>query len=99
MELAIVVFLAGFIYGFVNPGRESKIRLLKNSIIAGFVLGFVIALVFIIFTIPAGYFIPVIPIFGGILGFFAGILIAFFFGIVFMIGAFAGDVLESLLKR
>ncbi|MBE8540127.1 hypothetical protein [Geoglobus acetivorans] len=99
MNLTFLVFLIGFVYGFVNPGRENKLRLLRNSLAVGFVFGVLIALLFFVFTLPAGLFVPFIPLLGGLAGIVAGVFIALYFGLVFIIGTFIGDVLESLLKR
>ncbi|WP_457591410.1 hypothetical protein [Geoglobus sp.] len=99
MSLTFFVFLAGLIYGFVSPGREDRLRLLRNSIIVGFVLGLLISIAFLMFTLPFGIFVPFLPIFGTFTGAALGVFVALYFGVVFIAGTFVGDLLESLLKR
>jgi len=99
MSLTFIVFLLGLVYGFANPGREDRLRLIRNSLIVGLVFGALIALAFFIFTIPAAFAMPVLPLLGGVAGILAGIFAALYFGVVFAVGTIIGDMLESLIKR
>ncbi len=99
MSLTFLIFVAGLIYGIVNPGKEDKLGLIKKAIIVGVVITLISTLLFLIFTAPAWIFVPFIPVFGGIVGVFAGVFIGLYFGIVFVVGVFVGDLIESAIRR
>ncbi len=99
MNLTLLVFIVGLIYGIINPGKEDKLNLLKKSIMIGVVIALLITALFFLFTAPVWIAVPFIPIFGGIVGIFAGVFVGLYFGIVFVVGAFIGDLIESVIRK
>ena len=93
MMLVLLDLIIGIVFGFVHKGKEDYGGLLRNSAISGLVIG-------IIFILLSAFFFPdqasLIGGFTGILGIFVLIIL---YVIIFIIGAFIGDVFESKLKR
>lgn len=91
-NLPLVFFILGVIYGFLHPGKENRIGMLKKTLGIGFLLG-------LIFGLLIAIFLP------GILSLFAvGMSVVTFtmlvltIAIPFIIGTIFGDLIESLLK-
>jgi hypothetical protein len=93
MFLEILNLILGIVFGFIHRGKEDYYLLLKNGVIVGLVLG-------IIFVLAARYVVP-----GGMsidIGFMGtpGIFIEIFlFVVVFIIGAFIGDKIETVIRK
>jgi len=91
--LEILNLILGIAFGFFHKGKEDYYLLLKNGVVVGLVLG-------IIFVLAAKYVIPGSKSidFGslGTPGFFLEI---FLFLVIFIIGAFIGDKLETMLQK
>lgn len=85
-----VVLLIGLVYGYVNPGKEHKMKLLKKGLKIGLVLGIIISL--LNFFIGGGILSAPITTIGTI------IAIAYL-TIFFIIGAWVGDILELKFKK
>ncbi len=93
MLLEILNLILGIAFGFFHKGKEDYYSLLKNGVIVGLVLG-------IIFVVAAKNLVP-----GGMsidIGFLGtpGIFIEiFFFLVIFILGAFVGDRIESIRNK
>ena len=93
MLLEILNLILGIVFGFFHKGKEDYYSLLKNGVIVGLVLG-------IIFVVAAKNLVP-----GGMsidIGFLGtpGIFIEIFlFLVIFILGAFIGDKIESIRKK
>jgi len=93
MLFELLNLVLGVLFGFFHRGKEDYGALLRNGVIAGFVLG----LVFVLaarFLVPGGMSIDVG--FLGVAGIFIEILL---FLIIFIVGAFIGDRIEGLVTR
>lgn len=90
VSIDILALVIGAIYGYISPGKEDKMALLKKGLMVGVVLGVILAVV----NLLAG---------GGLLlagGTIIGSVIAIvYLTIFFIIGAFIGDFLEGKLKK
>ena len=93
MMLELLDLIIGIVFGFVHKGKEDYTGLLRNSAISGLVMG-------IIFVLLSALFFPektsIIGGFTGILGIFVLIIV---YVIIFILGAFIGDIIESRLKK
>ena len=93
MWFELLNLILGIAFGFFHKGKEDYYSLLKNGVIVGVVLGiiFVFAVLYIFHSdmiIDVGSF--------GAPGFFIAIVL---FLVIFIIGAFIGDKIESLMKK
>jgi uncharacterized protein YacL len=92
IDVAIAIFL-GIIYGYVKPGREDRIGLLKKGLVIGLIIGVIIGLL--------SAFLVSHALFSGLAFIGAGfitVFVVFLFTIFFLIGTFIGDFLEHALK-
>jgi cation transporter-like permease len=83
-----LAFLVGIAYGFVKPGRQDKMQILKTGLLVGIALAIVFALIGAAVSFnPLGY--------GGtgLVGTFIAFVIM---TVVFIIGVVIGDWLEGL---
>ncbi|MBU2617299.1 MAG: hypothetical protein KKI07_01295 [Euryarchaeota archaeon] len=88
--LELLVGIAGLIYGYVKPGKEDKMALLKKGLVIGLALGVIFSLL--------GLFAGAGLLFA--VGTVAGVLIAvIYLTIIFIIGTLIGDWLEIKLKK
>lgn len=93
MFLEILNLILGIVFGFFHHGKEDYYLLLKNGVVVGLVLG-------IIFVLAARNIVP-----GGMsidIGFLGvpGIFIEIFlFVVIFILGAFIGDKIETMIKK
>ena len=93
MFLEILNLILGIAFGFFHHGKEDYYLLFKNGVVVGLVLG-------IIFVLAARNIVP-----GGMsidIGFLGtpGIFIEIFlFVIIFILGAFIGDKIETIIKK
>ena len=91
VSIEIIAFVIGVVYGFVNPGKEDRINILKKALIIGIVVGLLVGLVIAVFVPIVGILVAGV----GALGF---ALVALYFTIFFVIGTFVGDALERVRK-
>lgn len=90
MVLELLVGIAGLIYGYVKPGKEDKMSLLKKGSMIGLALGVIFSLLGLF--AGAGLLLAV--------GTVVDVLIAvIYLTIIFIIGTFIGDWLEIKLKK
>jgi Mg/Co/Ni transporter MgtE len=90
VTLDVIALLAGVVYGYINPGKEDKSKILKKGLRYGLIFGVALAVLNLLLG-------------GGLLlagGTVIGIVIAVvYLTIFFIIGAFVGDLLEGVLKK
>ena len=93
MWFELLNLILGIAFGFIHKGKEDYYSLLKNGVIVGLVLG-------IIFVLAAKYLVHGgMSIDTGFLG-APGIFIEIFlFLVIFILGAFMGDTIETLVKK
>jgi Mg/Co/Ni transporter MgtE len=89
MVLDLLVFIAGIAYGYINPGKESRGKLLKKGLRIGIVLGAFLAILNLLI--------------GGIMA-FGATLIGTVVGIalltvIFVGGTIVGDWFEERFKK
>jgi len=90
MVLELLVGIAGLIYGYVKPGKEDKMALLKKGSMIGLALGVIFSLLSLF--LGAGLLFAITTI--------VGVLISvIYLTIIFIIGTFIGDWLEIKLKK
>jgi cation transporter-like permease len=97
MWFEILVLLVGLVYGYMKPGKEDRMALLKK----GAIYGIIIAIVFGVIAFVAGTYLGSVA--GGLV-LFAGSVIGIFISVVilviiFLVGTFIGDFLESKFKK
>ena len=93
MLLELLNFIIGIAFGFFHRGKEDYTGILRNGAIAGIILGIVFVLVSL-YLVPGSMSIDFR--FLGVFGIFIDIIL---FVIIFMLGAFTGDKLETILKK
>ena len=81
----LIALLVGALYGYTSPGRQDKWALLWK----GAILGIVLAVVFAVIGASSGY--DALG-FGGGFGLFFTVLVL---TVLFVVGAWVGDMLES----
>jgi CDP-diglyceride synthetase len=86
----LLIFLVGLLYGWMTPGQQDKGRLLWN----GFLMGIVIALALSLLGAALGS--QPLPLGEGIVGIVLTVLIL---TVVFVAGAWLGDVIEGAVNR
>ncbi len=91
MLLPTLFFILGVVYGYLHPGKENRIGMLKKAIGIGVLLG-------IVFGFVAMFLLP------GILGVFvmgvsviAFVIAVLMVAIPFIVGTIFGDLLEHIL--
>lgn len=82
-----LAFLVGIAYGYMKPGRQDKTDILKTGIIVGIVVALVFALL--------GWAFRYDPLGFGTTGIVGTIVSFVVLTVVFIIGVFIGDWLES----
>jgi len=85
----LLIFLVGIVYGWLSPGRQDKGRLFKNGLLIGVVLALVLALL--------GWMGNTNPI--GLTGVFGIILAVVVMTLLFILGAWIGDLIEGGTRR
>jgi hypothetical protein len=89
VAIDVIALVIGVIYGYISPGKEDKMGLLKK----GIMYGIIIAVILAVLNLITG---------GGLLmsgaGAVATVIAVVYLTIFFIIGAFIGDFLESKLK-
>ena len=89
MALDLIAFIAGIVYGYINPGKEAKGKLLKK----GLKIGVIIGIVFAVLNLFVGGFLT----FGATL--IGSIIGIGFLTILFIAGTIIGDWLEVRIKK
>ncbi|AGK60184.1 hypothetical protein Asulf_00149 [Archaeoglobus sulfaticallidus PM70-1] len=87
MSIELLALLLGMIYGYINPGREDRINILKKAVIFGIVVGIILGLLVGIIFPPAGILVAG----AGMVGF---TIITLYFAVFFVVGTIIGDFLE-----
>lgn len=85
--------IIGIGFGFFHRGKEDFMGILRNGAIAGLVLGIAFVLISRVFILGGLSLGP------GFLGIFDIFIVIIIYVIVFIVGAFIGDRLESFLKK
>jgi protein-S-isoprenylcysteine O-methyltransferase Ste14 len=97
MWFELLVLIIGLIYGYVKPGKEDRMALLKKGIIIGIILGVVFGLIgFFAGSYLAGVGGGLVLFAAGAIGIFISVVILV---ILFIIGTFIGDFLETKFKK
>ncbi len=86
----LLLFLIGLIYGWVTPGRSQGGRLLMNGLWIGLILGLVLALIGAMYNAP--------PLYAGA-GILAVVINVFILTLLFVLGAWIGDLIEGGRQR
>lgn len=86
----LLILLGGLLYGWMTPGRQDKGRLLWN----GFLLGIVVALLLALLGAAIGA--RPLPFGAGLVGVVLTVLVL---TIVFVVGAWLGDLVEGAVHR
>ena len=93
MWFEILILVIGIAYGFLHKGKEDKWGLLKIGAVIGIVLGIIFGAL-AIFLAPGAISLGIGMI--GALGIFIAIILL---AIIFIVGVFIGDFLESHLRK
>ncbi len=89
MSFDLLVFIVGVIYGYISPGKEDKMKLLKKGLKIGVITGIIFGLL--------GFFMGGFLFFGAtLIGF---IIVIAIYTIIFIAGTIIGDFLESKIKK
>jgi hypothetical protein len=95
-ELEILTIGVGVIYGYLKPGKEDRVALLKNGFLIGIVLGLVVA-VFGMLVDSRVLSHSGVAVMIGLVGMFVFIL-AVILAVLFILGTLIGDWLEEKSK-
>jgi hypothetical protein len=85
-----LIFVIGIIYGWAMPGRENKARLLWNGLWLGLILGIVFAVLGVVVGASA------LSLGGDFVAIFLTVLIL---TLLFILGAWVGDLIEGGMRR
>src|SRR5688500_4157622 len=85
----IIAFLFGFLYGWISPGRQSKMALFVN----GLWIGAIVALVLFFIGLAVGA--PALGFGGGVAMFIEIVILT----LLFILGAWLGDLVEGGMRR
>ncbi len=89
MWLELLTLLLGVGYGYINPGKEDRIKLLKKGLLIGLILGIIFGVIGSLFG--GLLFLLVSPI--------LWIIAIGWLAILFVIGTYVGDWLEVKFKK
>lgn len=91
MYIELVIIGAGMVYGFLKPGKENRILLLKR----GLLIGIILAAILIVLGMSMGGYMMLAE--SGIVGavIFLEVMIMVVF---FIIGTLIGDFLENKIR-
>ena len=95
-ELELLTIGVGVIYGYLKPGREDRVALLKNGLIIGIVLGIVV-LVFGMLVDSRILSYSGVGMMIGLVGMFVFIMVVIL-AVLFILGTFIGDWVEEKMK-
>jgi hypothetical protein len=85
----LIAFLLGLLYGWISPGRQDKSRLLLN----GIWIGLLIAAIMLVIGLAVGS--PALGFGGGFLMFIDVVVLT----LLFILGAWIGDLIEGGMRR
>ena len=86
--LDILAFIVGLVYGYVKPGKEKRWELLKRGFVYGIILGLILGFIGLL---RGGLVLSVKTAIGTLIE-------VVILTIMFIIGAFFGDLLETVVK-
>jgi hypothetical protein len=93
MLFELLIFVIGIGFGFFHRGKEDYTGIIKNGAVTGSIVG-------IIFVLVSLYLVPgYTSINLNVLGVFGIIIEVILFVIIFILGAFVGDKIETLLRK
>lgn len=86
----LIVFGVGIVYGWLTPGRQDKMRLMKTGVLIGLALAVVFSIL--------GYVLDANPLGFGT-GFLAILLGAVVLTLLFVLGVWVGDLIEGTRRK
>ncbi len=86
--LEILAFIVGLVYGYVKPGKEKRWELLKRGFVYGIILGLILGFIDLL---RGGLVLSVKTTIGTLIE-------VVILTIMFIIGTFFGDLLETVVK-
>ncbi len=91
VALDLLIIIVGIIYGYSNPGKEDRTNILKKGLKYGLILGAALGLISML--VGSGGILPLVttPI--------AFLMIGLIVSVLFSIGTFIGDFLETKFKK
>jgi hypothetical protein len=89
MVFDLLAFIAGSVYGYVNPGKEDKGNLLKKGLRIGVGVGVVFAVLNMFVGSPMGFGATII----------GSVIWIGFLTLMFIVGTILGDWLEHKIKK
>jgi hypothetical protein len=90
VSIDMLALIVGVLYGYMSPGKEDKMKILKNGLKWGVMIG--IALAVLNLLLGGGFLMSGAGLFGSIIA-------VVYLTIFFIIGAFIGDFLEGKFKK
>jgi hypothetical protein len=90
VDISVLALIFGVIYGYMSPGKEDKMKILKNGLKWGLIIGIVLGVLNLL--LGGGFLLSGAGIVGTVIA-------VVYLTIFFIIGAFIGDFLEGLLKK
>jgi hypothetical protein len=90
VSIDVLALIGGVVYGFVNPGKEHKTKLLKKGAMIGLGIGVVLSVLNLV--LGGGLLVATATVFGTIIA-------IVYLTIMFIVGAYAGDWLELRFKK
>jgi hypothetical protein len=90
VSIDMLALIVGVLYGYMSPGKEDKMKILKNGLKWGVMIGIVMAVLNLL--LGGGFLLSG----AGLLG---SIIAVVYLTIFFIIGAFIGDFLEGKFKK
>jgi hypothetical protein len=82
--------LIGVVYGYMSPGKEDKMKILKKGLRWGLIIGIVLAL--LNFVLGGGILYAGATIIGTVIA-------IVYLTVMFVVGTFIGDFLEGMIKK
>ncbi|MEE8358137.1 MAG: hypothetical protein V3R82_01855 [Candidatus Hydrothermarchaeales archaeon] len=93
VSVDVLIIIVGIIYGYVHPGKEDRMHILKKGLRYGFIIGVIFGFIGL-FT--GSVSVALASGFVGIIGF---VIVALIISLEFVIGTFVGDFLEEKIKK
>jgi hypothetical protein len=90
VSIDMLALIVGVLYGYMSPGKEDKMKILKNGLKWGVMIG--VALAVLNLLLGGGFLMSGAGLFGSIIA-------VVYLTIFFIIGAFIGDFLEGKFKK
>jgi hypothetical protein len=89
MVFDLLAFVAGTVYGYVNPGKEEKGKLLRKGLRTGVGVGIVFGVLNLFLGGPVGFGTTLI----------GSVIWIGFLTLIFILGTIIGDWLEHKIKK